>query len=84
MVNSVHPDCLCVVVDPVQQAVRSPACAVLAGQFSSERLADAPRFSGQVSERELDDCAHDSRWKLVEVTTCCVSDPGNVESTRVL
>lgn len=43
------------VVDAVQQAIRSAACAKDASEFAPHRLSNATRRPGQVAEREFDD-----------------------------
>jgi len=48
------------VVDPVEDAVRSAASAEGAGEFAFEGLADATRSGREVSERELDDRGNDA------------------------
>ena len=78
VVDAVHPDGRHMVVDVVEESVGAPSCAVLAGQFTPKRFANAPGSAGQVSEGELDDCGEDPRWELVEVAA-----RGGCESCRV-
>jgi hypothetical protein len=66
MVDAVDPDRLCLVVDAVEESVGAASGTVVAGELTPERLADAPRFAGQVSEGEFNDRCQDPRRQLVE------------------
>ena len=50
MVDAMDPDCLGLVVNPVEHPVGAKACAVLACELAAKRLADASWLARRVAE----------------------------------
>ncbi|AAK47259.1 Putative uncharacterized protein [Mycobacterium tuberculosis variant bovis] len=77
-----HYRCV-LVVNPVQQAVRSATRAERAGQLAPKGLAHPQGLARQIAEREFDHCREDSRWQLVEVSTRGCGEPHGVRHRSV-
>jgi hypothetical protein len=71
MVNVKNDDLRGLVLNVVQDAIGTAPRGVGAAKFALERLPDATRGGGEVTEDECDDRRNDSRGNAVQVAAGC-------------